>query len=297
LRWSFDAGETDTGLRMAGALWRFWQMRDHLAEGRRWTDELLGLPGASARTAARGKALAAAGSLAYWLRDAEAVRGPYKESLAIYRELEDRRGEAEATYNLGFASFLTGDLRGAKELFERASEMYRQLDDPIRLAHGSAALAMVAYREGDLEATGALVDEARTTFRTVGDLWGIALTSGQLAALALKRGDYERCRAVSLESLEANERLGNTLGMAVSFQALAVTAIRLGRPEAGVRLAGVADRIREVTGGEAPPAIVGLEDPLEVATASLTEQQIAALLDEGRAMSMVDAMAYARGAW
>jgi tetratricopeptide (TPR) repeat protein len=257
-------------------------MRDHLTEGRRWTDELLALPGASARTVARGRALAAAGSLAYWLRDTEAVLVPYEESLSIYRDLGDRRGEAEATYNLGFAYLIAGDLGGAKELFERASEMYRELDDPVSLAHASSALAMVTYQEGDLEATGALVEEARTTFRAVGDLWGIALTAGQLAVLALKRGDYERCRAVSFESMEANERLGNSLGMAVSFQALAVIAIRLGRPESG---------------GEAPPMIVGLEDPRELATTSLTEQQIAALLEEGRAMSPEEANAYARGEW
>jgi hypothetical protein len=156
---------------------------------------------------------------------------------------------------------------------------------------------MVTYQEGDLEATGGLVEEARATFRAVGDLWGIALTAGQLAVLALKRGDYERCRAVSFESMEANERLGNSLGMAVSFQALAVIAIRLGRPEAGMRLAGVADRIRQASGGEAPPMIVGLEDPRELATTSLTEQQIAALLEEGRAMSSEEAKAYARGEW
>jgi predicted ATPase/class 3 adenylate cyclase len=295
LRWSIDTGEADTGLRMAGALWRFWQVRGHLAEGRQWTDELLALPGAAARTAARAKGLLAAGSLAYWLRDTESVRGRYEESLAIYRQLGDRRGEAEAAYNLGFGYLLAGDLRAAKELYQRAEGMYRGLDDPVRLAHAITARSIVAYQEGDLETSDALIEEARVTFVSVGDLWGISLTSGMVGAVALRRGDYERVRPAAIEALDANEKLGSILGTGVSIQALAVLAVRLGRPEVGVRLAGAVDRLKEVAGGEAPPAVVGLEDPREIAKDSLTDDRITALWEEGRAMSVEEAIAYARG--
>jgi tetratricopeptide (TPR) repeat protein len=225
---------------------------------------------------------------------AGSVQGPYQESLAIYRELGDRRGEADAAYNLGFACLLAGDLRAAKDLYKQAAGVFRELDDPVRLAHTIAAMAMAAYQEGDLETTDALTEEARVIFLSAGDLWGIVLTSGQVAALALRQGDYERVRPVAIEALEANEKLGNTLGMAVSIQALAVLAVRSGRPEVGVRLAGAVDRIREEAGGEAPPALVGLEDPREVAQGSVTEDRIAALFEEGRAMSVEDAVAYAR---
>jgi predicted ATPase/class 3 adenylate cyclase len=294
MRWSIDTGDAETGLRLAGYLWRFWQLRGHLAEGRRWTDELLAMPAARNRTASRAKALSAAGSLAYWLRDTNSLRGPYEESLAIYRELGDRRGEAEAAYNLGFANLLSGDLRAAQELYRRAAEIHRDLDDPIRLAHATAAQGMVAYQEGDLETTEALVEEAHVTFQDVGDLWGIVLTSGLVCALALRGGDYDRARPAAIEALEANLALGNTLGNAVSIQALAVLAVRLGRPEAGVRLAGAIDRIKEVAGGEAPPAIVGLEDPREIAKDFLTEGRIAELWEEGRAMRLDEAIALAR---
>ncbi len=294
LRWSIDTGEAEPGMRIAGAVWRFWWLRGHLAEGRRWTDELLALPTAAARTAARAKALAAAASLAYWSRDPGAVRGPYEESLAIYREVGDRRGEAEALYNLGFPYLLAGDLQQARELFHQSAELYRRLDDPVHLAHGTTGLGMVAYAAGDLEEARGLTEEARATFLKAGDLWGISLTLGQLAALALKAGDNEECRTFCLESLDANKQLGNVLGIGVAIQALGVLAARLGRAEAGVRLAGAVDRLREVAGGEAPPAIVGIEDPRDVAKGSLTESEIAALWEEGRAMNLDDAIALAR---
>jgi tetratricopeptide (TPR) repeat protein len=295
LRWTIDAEEIDVGLRMAGSLWRFWQMRGHLTEGRRWLDELLALPSASSRTPARAKALSGAGSVAYWMRDTASVRGFYEESLAVSREVGDRGGEAEGVYNLAFAHLLAGDSHAAGELLHRAAGMYRQWDDPVHVARANSGLAMVAYQEGDLEAADALIAEARVTFMRTGDLWGMALTSGQLAALALKEGDYERCRVASLESLEAHEKLGNTLGIAVAIQALAVLAVRLGRPDTGVRLAGAVNRMREVAGGGAPSAIVGLDDPREIArTGPLTEGQIAALWEDGLAMSLEETIALAR---
>jgi predicted ATPase/class 3 adenylate cyclase len=294
LRWSIDTGEAGLGLRMTGSLWRFWQMRDHLAEGRRWTDEVLGLPPAAARTAERAKALLAAGSLAYYLRDTGSVRGLYEESLAIYRELGDRRGEAEATYNLGFGCMLAGDLRAAKDLELRAEAIYRDLGDRVRLANVYTAQAMAAHQEGDLEAEIPLLEKAYATYRAIGDLWGIGVTSGQLASLALRAGDYDRAHRATLEALEVALKLGNTYGIAVSLEATAVRAIRLGRPEVGIRLAGAAARLKEEAGGEPPPALVGLDAPRDVARESLTDDRIAVLWEEGRAMSLHEALAVAR---
>jgi hypothetical protein len=175
-----------------------------------------------------------------------------------------------------------------------AIELYGALRDPVREAYAKNALAMTAFRQGDLETSATLTLEARGSFEAVDDLWGIALTSGQLGALALRRNDYQSARDASLRGLETNERLRNRLGVAVSLQALAVVAVRTGSPDAGVRLAGAVDRINEVAGGEAPSSIVGLEDPLELARESLPPDRMAALWREGRAMTMEDAIAYAR---
>src|SRR5439155_4286786 len=52
LRWAIDAGRADRGQGAAGALWRFWQQRGHLAEGRRWLGEILAMPSGQGRTPA-----------------------------------------------------------------------------------------------------------------------------------------------------------------------------------------------------------------------------------------------------
>ena len=43
LRWARAADEGEVGLRLAGALWRFWYTRGHLSEGRAWLAVFLAL--------------------------------------------------------------------------------------------------------------------------------------------------------------------------------------------------------------------------------------------------------------
>jgi predicted ATPase/class 3 adenylate cyclase len=295
LRWVIQAGEAESGLRIVGALWRFWLMRGHLAEGRRWTDEVLAMPEAAARTVGRARGLSAEAGLAYWQRQpAAAVRGLYEESMAIAMELGDRGAEADAAYNLSFAHQLAGDLDGARELLRRAADLYRGPGDNLNLAFVNTALATVALRRGDREEARALFDEAYRTFRRVGHLWGVIQAAGGRAVLAIWNADFQRARRAALEALDANETLGHKLGISVAIQTLAMVAIHEGRPEVAVRLAGAVDRIREDAGGEAPPTAVGIDDPRDVARALLAEKRIDELFAEGRTMTIDEAVALAR---
>jgi hypothetical protein len=189
---------------------------------------------------------------------------------------------------------LAGDFGAANDILRVAADIYRGLNDRSHLAYANMALSFVAFHQGHLDTATHLVEDARRTFVETGDLWGVALTSGTVASFAMKKGDHEGARAAILDSLDAAEAMGNALSIAVSLQGLAVLAIRLRRPESGVRLAGAADRIKEVAGGEAPPSIVALDDPLEIVRDSLSDEQIDALYEDGRAMSLEQAVAYAR---
>ena len=293
LRWSIDTGEAEVGLRIAGSLWRFWQLRNHLAEGRQWTESLLSLPTAARRTAARARALGALGSLAYYLRDPEHVAGPYEGSLAIFRELGDPKGEADAAYNLGWARLLLRDDRGGTELFLRAQELYRTIDDPVGRAHATSALGHVAAEKGDFVEAATRVEEARRAFVATGDMWGVVLTSGLLSSIALRQGDLDTARTEAGRSLETGMSMGARAWTAVAIQGLAVVSILEGDRERGLRLAGAADRFREIAGGEAPPSLVGIDDPLEMLRGKMPPQRIEALWKEGRLLDLEQAAALA----
>src|SRR5207244_4242154 len=82
LAWYLEHDAFDPAARVAGALGWFWWLRGDLSEGSSWLERVLALPGASARTRLRGKALYAAGMLAQQRRDFASARPWLKEAIA-----------------------------------------------------------------------------------------------------------------------------------------------------------------------------------------------------------------------
>ncbi|MFL5737737.1 MAG: ATP-binding protein [Actinomycetota bacterium] len=294
LRWSIDSGDAEPGLWLAGHLWRFWQVRSHIGEGQTWVAELLVAPAAQERTAARAKALGAAGSLAYYHRDWKHVRPAYEEALAISEEIGDTRALAEACYNLSFAEILDRKAPRAKELLTRAAELYERLGDDLAAAHADAGHALVLAEEGDFDGAFEELEGALETFIGARDWWGVAFASGQRAAYALRGEDYPAARQAMLMSLDASDALEVWGWRSVAVQGFALTEILDGDAELGVQLAGAAERMVELGGGaEPPPAIIMMESPLEAAKQKLPQDRIDALFAEGRAMDPAEAIAVA----
>src|SRR6188472_2201019 len=49
LQWCVEGGDTQLGLRLAGALARYWMIRGYLVEGQEWFNRFFALPGAGDR--------------------------------------------------------------------------------------------------------------------------------------------------------------------------------------------------------------------------------------------------------
>jgi len=80
LRWAWESGEMELGLRIAGALWRFWHLHGYVSEGRGWLDALLArgdADGGATPTTARAKGIRIAGSLAFF-------QGDYERAWTLY---------------------------------------------------------------------------------------------------------------------------------------------------------------------------------------------------------------------
>jgi predicted ATPase/class 3 adenylate cyclase len=92
LSWSLGRKDQELALRLGGALWRFWFLRSHLSEGLQWLGEVLSLRGGF--TALRAKALNGAGDLVWSQGNYDRAKELYEESLALSRQLGDKRGIA-----------------------------------------------------------------------------------------------------------------------------------------------------------------------------------------------------------
>ena len=108
LAWFLDRGDAANGLRLASALWDFWYLRGHLAEGRKWLEMGLALAGDVPLTL-RAKALQAAGHLAMYQRDTERAQSSLAESLKLWRDVGDTSWTGNALLLLGIQAVDEGE--------------------------------------------------------------------------------------------------------------------------------------------------------------------------------------------
>jgi tetratricopeptide (TPR) repeat protein len=294
LRWALDRGEADIGLRTAAPLWRFWQQRGHLREGREWLERLLSLPSAAERTAHRAKALGAAGSLAYWQNDYGATEDWYRESVDIYRDVGDKQGLADALYNMAFIPMIQGDTEAAQKLFDESFAAAKERGDRLLMAH---AQSMSAYNDMVAGRFEGVVDRQREVVATIRELGRRFELADNLTALAegcFVTGDVASAREALRESTELFREANNPTGLAMNLRAFASVESAEGRFERAARLFAAHEAAREETGGGAPPELINIfGDPQEASRDALGPERFEAATQEGRAMGLDKAVAYA----
>jgi predicted ATPase/class 3 adenylate cyclase len=299
LRWAIDAGEADLGQRAAGALWRFWQQRGHLGEGRAWLDELLAMPAGQGRTPPRAKALTGAGGIAWWQVDHARAGAFYGEALAIERELGDPRRIAEALYNQAFVAGATGDLGRSVDLLEESLALFRAAD----VEHGVArALAMLVIRDsqaGDWQKAIERLEEVVQIWRRLGDRLQLAFDLIWLAFARGRAGLSREAWSAAREALALFKDADNATGIALALRDMAFLAVWEKRPQLALKFAGAAESLRDRIGGGPPPGFGGMleGDPAAEARAQLSQDEAERCWQEGRSMELEQALALAgRGA-
>ncbi len=238
LQWACEDGETGLGLRLAGALWWFWQLHGHLREGRDWLDRLLeqdalaadagetsgDVAGSVGRRALRAKALEAAGNLASRQGDYERACLRLEQSLALYRAQENRKGVSDVLNVLGMMAEEQGAFERAVALLEESLELRRALGASRGIGAVLNNLAIVAYHQGEYARAVPLYEEAVAVFRSLGDHWAAAMTLNNLAESLHRLADEQRAAALFGESLALFRDLGDKRGMGMALNNLGTMA-------------------------------------------------------------------------
>jgi tetratricopeptide (TPR) repeat protein len=219
--------EPEKALKLAAALWRFWDIHSNFTEGRSWLERALE-KGMSAPASVRAKALNGAGVLALRQGDYETAQALLQESLAIRQALGDQLGIASSLNNLGNVAWVQGDYERAKALYEESLTIYRTLGNQCGVASSLTNLGNIAWSRGDHEEARALYEESLTIFRKLGSQWGIASSLNSLGAVALVQGNYERAKMLLEESLAIYRDLGDQWGIAFSLNNLGNLALMQG---------------------------------------------------------------------
>ncbi|HBY97938.1 MAG: tetratricopeptide repeat protein [Ardenticatenaceae bacterium] len=200
------------GLRLAAALSSFWFFRGYWNEGRRWLGRVLERS-ESMRVSARAKALIGAERLARLQGDYRLAHSLCQESLALYREVGDRRGIASALYHFGM-NVRRDDPAQARALFEESLAIWQELGDMAGVSSALIDLGRLAWTEGDGTTARALFEQALTIRRKLGDPWGIAYGLYLFGYLTFDQGRYAEARSLFEEGLALRRTLGDRQGIA-----------------------------------------------------------------------------------
>ncbi|MBI3536368.1 MAG: tetratricopeptide repeat protein [Chloroflexi bacterium] len=240
LTWSqTNASGMEEGLRLASALWRFWDVRGYLSEGRKWLSSLLSQPNIETiDPLIKAKALNAAGRLALYQSDFVAASVLYKSSLPLWEQTGNKWGMAMALAGLGRVSFRHDDNDTAQKLFQDSVRLFRELGVSGKwgVAISLMGLGLVNSALGSHAQAMELYEESLAICRELGDKVSVAASLKYLGAVAYRLGDYARATALNEESLAISMELEDKVGIAMSVLQLGTIAFRQNQNEKAIDL-------------------------------------------------------------
>jgi non-specific serine/threonine protein kinase len=288
-----DGGQV--GLRLAHAMKLYWLNRGLLGLGYRLTVAALDRPGAQPRNLARCLTCHVAGQLAFFMgRYAEAERY-LEESVAIGREIDDKRRITQALTLLGVVCIDHEDRSTARRHLHEALALARELGDKVQLALALNAVAELHRAEGELELAESHYEESLAVRRGLGDRDGVAIDLLNLTVTSITRGLGERARSYLREAHAiADELESKKLSQAVLDAATGLAA-SLGQMEAAARFYGASGSQMTEMGMQREPAVQGFLSPyVAQARESLGEAEFASKQGAGSALPLARAMADVR---
>jgi predicted ATPase/Tfp pilus assembly protein PilF len=257
------AGHEEMLLQLSGTLWRFWEIRGYISEGRAWLERALARnPNAPAYLRANG--LRGAGMLARQQGDYAQAKAMHEQSLALFQELDykfsvareldvlgeieqslgnypqaielhqkslalrceigDEEGIAVSLGQLGRIARRRGQYQLARDLLEESLELHRQQGDKLYTALSLNNLGRVACLLCEYERAISLLEEALSLYRELNDRLGISNALHNLGNVAQEQGDMQRAKTLYQESLALKQELGHRRGIARVMADLAEAA-------------------------------------------------------------------------
>jgi ATP/maltotriose-dependent transcriptional regulator MalT len=286
--------------RLTGALWRFWFLRGHLSEGRRWLEAALALQGASTPNIAV-KALSGAGYLATaqsdyaraetlcadalqiaeelgdersralalfglantcnWGRDYRRARSLFEASLAIYRTMNDHWGIASTLAYLGNVLYFQAEYATARLHLDEALALFRARGQECGIAFSLYGRGLVAVNERDLQAAQQYLEESQTRLRQLGDRRGLIRAVTGLAMVACEQERTIEARALLLEAMRLTREVGDQWSLTATLDVMAGVCARRKEVQLAARLCGAAEALRETLSVPLAPALRDQREP------------------------------------
>jgi tetratricopeptide (TPR) repeat protein len=240
---------------MSSALWRFWQMRGHLTEGRERIEAVLILAEQALDPILRMTALDAAGGIAYWQGDVAGAERFYRTCLEVSRKSGDRDWSARSLSSLAYTlrglagtSGSAGSADLALRTAEKALAEFRDLGDDAGEAGALRLIAILQAARGNLDVARVAADTALHIFARLNRPFDLAWTLRQVGVIEMRGGQMSDAGRSLRDSLRLFAGLLDISSMPVLLGDLATLAVAQGDPERAAHLSDAAAAMQASSG-------------------------------------------------
>jgi len=220
-----------------------------------------------------------------------------EQSLTLLRSLGDQRGLGRLLINLAIIIYAQGDAMTSRALHEEGLALLRELGDKYSIALALKYLGDITCMQGDYATARRLLDESLTIQKELGNKHEVASALLVLGSVACCEGDHQAARQIHQESLALSREVGSKLGIASALLDLGSVAALRACPAAAQRAARLLgaghqtfDALKDVLFDS---ELATYDRALATCHATLSEEEFEQAWNEGVAMTMEQAIAYA----
>jgi predicted ATPase/class 3 adenylate cyclase/DNA-binding XRE family transcriptional regulator len=293
LDWAMETRQTELALQLVRKLDWLWHVRGDHTEGRQWLKNALELPDLSSYPEAHSEALT---QLAHqtWLQiGAKEARPWVEQALSIARARDDKWNTAKALAVLGLVLIHEQNFDLAESTLKESMGFFQEVNDKWRYAHTVICLALGAYRQAALATALDRAREALMLFREVGDRYFQSAALRHIGNVQIKLGELGRGVAAVQEALMLSRQLDSKFEIAQELWIFGRAAEAYGKMAHAVCFFWASRNILDSIGAWNQVPQTEFESSLAACRTALGESAFATAFEEGRAMTMEQAIAYA----
>jgi predicted ATPase len=237
LGWAVASGETELGLRLAGALTMVWLDQNLAVEGAHWLRTLFEDAG-EVDDAVLSKALMTGAMVAGVRSDFAQAAEWGEEALARYRAVGSERGIAWSLTTLALVPMELGDPAAAAAMLEEAERLHRKAGHSGGLRRVLHLRGQQAEAVGDIPGGRGLLREAAELSLEEEDTFSAASSFHSLGDLELEAGDVDAAEAAYRTALQIAWDTGADRLVCYGLAGLAAVAAARGEVERAALLWG-----------------------------------------------------------
>ncbi len=218
-----------------------------------------------------------------------------QEGLIIFtKEINDHWGLGMAYQNMVSIAAQTGDLREKEKYFGKLKDLMREVPTSFQAGIFFLGIGLDESHHGNYKTAKEIFENGLSIFRRLRNRNFQTIFASELGHIARHTGDIKEANKIYAETLRSWQDLGNRAAVAHQLECFGFLATHIEEPQRAIKLFAAARALRErIQSLMTDEERVEYDQAFEQVRSMLTETEFESLWDEGRSMTMEQAIEFA----